>query len=168
MVEDRMRKRMCVCVCVCVCVWLDDYAVQQKLAQHCTTTILNKQDTQGDEKVHNMDWEKEENKPIHYIFVKENTWAYETQVMGRKREREVSIHTHTHTHTYVHAHIQRGCGHGLITKATCVLQKIRQQTWPPGPSLSYIFHSDPRSSQRTFWKRNTLQFHIPLLTRVFP
>ena len=33
--EDNMRKRMCVCVCV-----FNITVVQQKLAQHCKSTIL--------------------------------------------------------------------------------------------------------------------------------
>ena len=34
MMEDNMRKRMYVCV------WLGHFAVQQKLVQHCKSTIL--------------------------------------------------------------------------------------------------------------------------------
>ena len=30
---------MCVCVCVCVCVCMNHFAVQQKLTQHCKSTI---------------------------------------------------------------------------------------------------------------------------------
>ena len=39
-----MQKRMCVCVCVCVCVCiyidLNHFAIQQKVAQHCKSTII--------------------------------------------------------------------------------------------------------------------------------
>ena len=31
---------MCVCVCVCVCVYLSDFAINQKLAQHSKSCIL--------------------------------------------------------------------------------------------------------------------------------
>ena len=35
---------MCVCVsvCVCVCIWLGQFAVQQKLTEHCKSTIVKK------------------------------------------------------------------------------------------------------------------------------
>ena len=32
--------KQCVCVCVCVCVYLNHFVVQQKLTQHCKSTIL--------------------------------------------------------------------------------------------------------------------------------
>ena len=35
-----MRKRMCVCVCVCV--YLGQFSVQQKLTEHCKSTIIEK------------------------------------------------------------------------------------------------------------------------------
>ena len=36
------KRNVCVCVCVCVCVYtrLSHFAVQQKLAQHCKSTVL--------------------------------------------------------------------------------------------------------------------------------
>ena len=41
MMGGNIRKGMYICVCVCVCVWvsLGNFAIQQKLAQHCKPTI---------------------------------------------------------------------------------------------------------------------------------
>ena len=29
-----------ICLCVCVCVWLGHFAVQQKLTEHCKSTVV--------------------------------------------------------------------------------------------------------------------------------
>ena len=33
---------VCVCVCMCVCVCVCHFAVQEKLVQHCKSTIIKK------------------------------------------------------------------------------------------------------------------------------
>ena len=38
-----MRKRMCVCIYIYI--WLGHFAVQQKLTEHCTSTIAEKNKT---------------------------------------------------------------------------------------------------------------------------